>query len=183
VDFQENWINLLHRAATGTKRTRTLLTPVGVVIFVIFTTAFVIVSIVVDRILNLPSFLPEAVRIPLSLLVITAGVVVTFWSVYHFVKVKGTPVPINPPPQVVKSGPYRYARNPMLTGVFLLLFGTGFCVNSFSLVCIFTPLFVIINVWELKKIEEPELTKRFGSEYEEYRNQTPMFLPRLKPKK
>ena len=183
MDFRENWINFLHRVTTGTKRTRTLLTPIGVVIFVIFTTSFVIVSIIVDRILNLPGFLPETASITLSLLVITAGIVVTFWSVYHFVKVKGTPVPINPPSQVVKTGPYRYARNPMLTGVFLLLFGIGFGVNSFSLVFMFTPLFVVINVWELKKIEEPELIKRLGKEYIVYKNQTPMFFPRLKPKK
>ena len=183
MDFRENWINFLHRAATGTKKTRTLLTPIGVVIFGIFTVSFVIIAIIIDRLLNLPSFLLEELRIPLSVLVLLSGIIVTAWSVFHFVKVKGTPVPINPPPQVVKTGPYRYARNPMLTGVFLILIGIGFGVNSFSLVFIFTPLFVVINVWELKKIEEPELIKRLGKEYIVYKNQTPMFFPRLKPKK
>jgi protein-S-isoprenylcysteine O-methyltransferase Ste14 len=65
----------------------------------------------------------------------------------------------------------------MLTGVFLILFGVGFGVNSVSLVVLFTPLFMLINVWELKKIEEPELIKRLGDEYIEYRKQTPMFIP------
>jgi len=65
----------------------------------------------------------------------------------------------------------------MLTGVFLFLFGIGFIVNSVSLVFFFTPLYVLINVWELKKIEEPELIKRLGTEYIEYRRQTPMFIP------
>lgn len=68
----------------------------------------------------------------------------------------------------------------MLTGVFLILFGIGFGVNSISLVFFFTPLFMLINVWELKYIEEPELMKRLGDEYIEYRSQTPMFLPRFK---
>jgi protein-S-isoprenylcysteine O-methyltransferase Ste14 len=111
-----------------------------------------------------------------------AGIAFTAWSSFHFVKVRGTPVPFNPPPKVVKSGPYRYARNPMLTGVFLILFGIGFGVNSVSLVFLFTPLFVLINVWELKKIEEPELMKRLGNDYVEYRNKTPMFLPGFKPR-
>jgi protein-S-isoprenylcysteine O-methyltransferase Ste14 len=96
--------------------------------------------------------------------------------------VKGTPVPFNPPPKVVKTGPYRFARNPMLTGVFLFLFGIGFAVNSVSLVVFFTPLYVMINVWELKKIEEVELTKRMGDEYIEYRRQTPMFIPGRRPR-
>jgi protein-S-isoprenylcysteine O-methyltransferase Ste14 len=88
-------------------------------------------------------------------------------------------VPFNPPPEVVTTGPYRYARNPMLTGVFLFLFGLGIAVDSLSLVLFFTPLFILTNVWELKEIEEPELVKRFGNEYIEYQLRTPMFIPRL----
>ena len=113
----------------------------------------------------------------------TAGIAVTAWSALHFVKAKGTPVPFNPPPNVVQTGPYHYARNPMLTGVFLILFGIGFGVNSVSLIFFFTPLFMLVNVWELKKIEEPELMKRLGNDYVEYRNRTPMFLPRFKLRK
>ena len=41
----------------------------------------------------------------------------------------------------------------------------------------FTPLFVLVNVLELKEIEEPELMKRLGDEYIVYRRQTPMFIP------
>ena len=70
----------------------------------------------------------------------------------------------------------------MLTGVFLLLFGLGFSFNSFSLVLFFTPLYVLINVWELKNIEEPELIERLGDEYAEYRRNTPMFIPNYKSK-
>jgi len=70
----------------------------------------------------------------------------------------------------------------MLIGAFLFLFGIGFGINSGSLVLFFTPLFVLINVWELKKIEEPELIKRLGDEYLEYRRQTPMYPPGFKPR-
>ena len=69
----------------------------------------------------------------------------------------------------------------MLTGVFLFLLGVGFGVNSVSLVFFFAPLFVLINVWELKEIEEPELMRRLGEEYIEYRRQTPMFVPGCRP--
>jgi protein-S-isoprenylcysteine O-methyltransferase Ste14 len=182
MGIRESWINLLHRAATGTKKTRTLLTPIGVTIFGAFTALFVFSAIIVDRLLHLPGFLPEGARLPISIPVMAVGVAITVWSAFHFLKVKGTPVPFNPPPKVVKTGPYRYARNPMLSGVFLFLFGVGFGVNSVSLVFFFTPLFVLINVWELKEIEEPELIKRLGDEYIEYRKQTPMFLPGFKPR-
>jgi protein-S-isoprenylcysteine O-methyltransferase Ste14 len=180
MKIREHWINLLHRAATGTKKTRSLLTPIGVAIFATFTALFVIAALLVDKLLNLPSLLPEGTRLPVSIPVMAVGAAVTTWSALHFLKVKGTPVPFNPPPEVVDTGPYRYARNPMLTGVFLFLFGLGLAVDSVSLVFVFTPLYIIVNVWELKRIEEPELVRRLGDEYIEYRGRTPMFVPRFR---
>lgn len=182
MEIRKRWINLLRKAATGTRKTRTLLTPIGVLIFGVFTGLFVLAAVLVDKGLELPGLLPESARLPISIPVIAAGVFVTAWSAFHFLKVKGTPVPFNPPPKVVNTGPYRYARNPMLTGVFLFLFGIGFGINSFSLVLFFTPLYLLINVWELKHIEEPELMKRLGDEYIEYRSKTPMFFPGRRPR-
>ena len=180
--FRKHWINLLNTAATGTQKTRRLLTPIGLTIFGAFTALFVIAAIFVDRMLSLPRILPEGTSLPVSIPLIVVGIAVTAWSALHFLKVQGTPVPFNPPPKVVNTGPYRYARNPMLTGVFMLLFGLGFSINSFSLVLFFTPLYVLINVWELKNIEEPELIKRLGGEYAEYRRNTPMFIPSFRSK-
>jgi len=74
------------------------------------------------------------------------------------------------------TGPYAYVRNPMLTGVFALLFGFGVLLGSASLLAVFTPLFIFITVWELKAMEEPELLKRLGEDYIEYRKRTPMFF-------
>lgn len=180
MDIKGRWIDLIHRAATGTKKTRTLLTPVGVLVFAAFTGVFVAAALWVDRLLHLPGMLPDDLRLTVSIPVMVVGIAATAWSGSHFLRVKGTPVPFNPPPEVVSSGPYRYARNPMLTGVFILLFGLGLAVDSLSLVAVFTPLFILANVWELKAIEEPELVKRFGAVYEDYRRRTPMFIPRLR---
>ena len=182
MEIRERWINLLRKAATGTRKTRTLLTPIGFLVFGVFTGLFVLVAVFVDRVLDLPRLLPESARLSISIPVIAVGVFVTAWSAFHFLKVKGTPVPFNPPPKVVNTGPYRYARNPMLTGVFLILFGIGFVINSVSLVLFFTPVYVLMNVWELKHIEEPELVKRLGGDYIEYRRRTPMFVPGRKPR-
>ena len=180
--FRKHCVNLLHKTATGTQKTRLALTPIGLTIFGVFTALFVLAAVLCDRLLGLPGLMPEGARLILSLPLIAAGVFVSGWSALQFIKVKGTPVPFNPPPKVVKTGPYRFARNPMLTGVFLWLFGIGFAVNSISMVVFFTPLYVLINVWELKNIEEPELVKRLGDEYIEYRRKTSMFIPGYPPR-
>jgi protein-S-isoprenylcysteine O-methyltransferase Ste14 len=149
-----------------------------VVIFGVFTSFFVLLAILVDGLINLPPLLPGSARWVVSIPVVAAGIVVTTWSAVPFLQAKGTPVPFNPPPTLVTTAPYRFARNPMVTGVILILIGIGFAVRSVSLV--FVPLYLLVNVWELRQIEEPELVRRFGDEYLEYRQRTPMFFPRLK---
>jgi protein-S-isoprenylcysteine O-methyltransferase Ste14 len=180
MSIRDRWISLLYRVATGTKKTRALLTPIGVVIFGVFTGLFVILAVLVDRWLSLLWPLPGGLSWFIATALIAIGGGVTAWSAFHFQKVKGTPVPFNPPPTLVMTGPYRFVRNPMLTGVFLLLFGIGFAVQSLSLVVLFTPLYILANVWELKEIEEPELVKRLGEDYVAYQQRTPMFIPGMR---
>ncbi len=183
MGIRDRWISLLHRAATGTKKTRTLLTPICVVIFGVFTGLFVILAMLVDRWLSLLWPLSSGLSWLIAAPLFAIGVGVTAWSACHFLKGKGTPVPFNPPPMLVMTGPYQFVRNPMLTGVFLLLFGIGFAIKSLSLVVLFTPLFVLANVWDLKEIEEPELLKRLGEDYVAYHQRTPMFIPRMRLRK
>jgi protein-S-isoprenylcysteine O-methyltransferase Ste14 len=183
MDIRDRWISLLHSVATGTRKTRTLLTPIGVVIFGVFTGLFVILALLVDRWLSLQWPLPSGPSWFIATLLIAIGASVTAWSVWHFQKMKGTPVPFNPPPALVMTGPYQFVRNPMVTGVFLLLFGIGFAVKSLSLVVFFTPLYVLANVWELKEIEEPELVKRLGEDYVAYQKRIPMFIPIMRFRK
>ena len=181
--IRDRWIIILHRAATGTKKTRSLLTPVGLVIFGVFTALFVLLALLFDRWFSLPWPLSGSLSWFIAVPLISVGIAGTAWSALHFLKVKGTPVPFNPPPELVTTGPYRFVRNPMLTGVFLLLYGIGFAIRSPSLIVFFAPLYILANVWELKEIEEPELVKRLGEDYVAYLRRTPMFIPTWRSRK
>ena len=177
MTLKTKWIDILYNAATGSRRVRNFFTPVGAIFYGLLIFVFVIMALYLDRLLGLPDIFPGKLNIILSLPVFFVAFILIGWSVQNFLKVKGTPVPFNPPPQLVTTGPYAYVRNPMLTGVFALLFGFGVLFGSVSLLVVFTPLFILINVWELKAIEEPELLKRLGQDYSEYRKSTPMFFP------
>ena len=183
VYLRTKWIDILYKVATGSKKIRNLLTPVGAIFFAFFIAVFVFLALQLDQFLKLPRPFSKPFNIIFSLALLFPGLFLIGWAVVHFLKVKGTPVPFNPPPRLVADGPYAYARNPMLTGVFILLFGFGIFIGSFSFTFIFTPLFIGLNVWELKAIEEPELAKRLGDEYLEYKNKTPMFIPSFRKKK
>lgn len=180
MSLKTKWIDIVYNLATGSRKVRTLLTPLGAIIFGLFTFVIVVISIQFDKLLKMPKILAVPLNFIASLPILFVGLFMMGWSILSFLKVKGTPVPFNPPPKLVTDGPYAYVRNPMLSGIFFLLFGLGILLNSFSLVIFFTPLFIFINVWELKVIEEPELEKRLGKEYHQYREKTPMFIPGVK---
>ena len=173
-------IGIFYRAATGSRRMRNLLTPAGAAFFFGLTTLFVFAALGVDRMLDFPELIPAPLNIAVAVPILAIGLFLMIWSILQFVRVNGTPVPFNPPPKLVTTGPYAHVRNPMLTGVFILLFGLGVLLRSISLVSIFTPLFILFNVWELKAVEERELEKRLGRDYVEYRKRTSMFIPRVK---
>jgi protein-S-isoprenylcysteine O-methyltransferase Ste14 len=183
MSLKAKWIDFLYNIATGSSRIRNLFTPLGAIFFGLFIFVFILVSLKLDKLIGITDIFPAPFNILLSLPFFSVAFFLMGWSVKHFLKVKGTPVPFNPPPKLVISGPYAYTRNPMLTGVFGLLFGLAILLESVSLLFVFTPLFIYVNYWELKAIEEPELVKRLGQEYIEYRKMTPMFFPNFSSSK
>jgi protein-S-isoprenylcysteine O-methyltransferase Ste14 len=173
-------IRIFNRSVTGSSRTRIVLTTVGPVFFLSLIILLVAASVYMDHKLGLPGFLPFFLRIPAAVILTGSGFTLVVWSVSRFFLSRGTPVPFNPPPSLVNDGPYAWSRNPMLTGVFLILFGIGTLLDSVSLTFILTPLFILVMIWELKTVEEPELVKRLGEDYVRYRERVPMFFPRIR---
>ena len=176
----ENRTNCIYKIATGSRKVRNLLTPVGAIFFFSFITLIILASLWLDRMLGFTGFLPESWSIYVGAPVMVIGLFLMFWSVSIFALSKGTPVPINPPPSLVTKGPYGYIRNPMLSGLFIAMFGLGLRLNSIALPFILTPLFILLNVYEIRNIEEPELERRLGNLYIEYKNRVPRFFPSFK---
>jgi protein-S-isoprenylcysteine O-methyltransferase Ste14 len=73
-------------------------------------------------------------------------------------------------------------RNPMITGVVIVLIGEAFLYQS-EQVLFWAGIFLIINHLYFIFKEEPDLSKRFGEEYITYKRAVPRWLPRFKPYK
>jgi protein-S-isoprenylcysteine O-methyltransferase Ste14 len=172
-------VDVFYSMATGSRRRRVLLTPVGLIVFFGLLLLVLFGSLYMDAALGLPQLLPGALGAAVGVPVLAAGLVLWAWCVVWFRRARGTPVPFNPPRELVAEGPYAWSRNPMLTGVFASLFGLGFLLHSVSLVFVWAPVFVVVNLIELRLVEEPELERRFGKSYREYRRRVPMFVPRM----
>ena len=93
---------------------------------------------------------------------------------------RGTLAPWDPPRQLVVRGPYRFVRNPMISGVVLVLCGEAALLVSRPH-AIWALTFAAINLIYIPLFEEPQLAARFGDSYREYCRHVPRLLPRLSP--
>ena len=113
-------------------------------------------------------------------LLVAAGLFLVVWTIRLFVVVgRGTLAPWDPTAALVARGPYRYVRNPMITGVATILAGQALFFRSWG-IAIELVVFVLVNALYFLFVEEPGLRRRFGTEYEEYCARVPRWLPRVR---
>jgi protein-S-isoprenylcysteine O-methyltransferase Ste14 len=93
---------------------------------------------------------------------------------------RGTLAPWDPPRRLVVRGPYRHVRNPMISGVLMVLAGEALALQSRSHF-MWALAFFIINAIYIPLVEEPMLAMRFGERYNEYCRHVPRLVPRLRP--
>jgi protein-S-isoprenylcysteine O-methyltransferase Ste14 len=74
------------------------------------------------------------------------------------------------------AGPYALSRNPLYFGSFLIAFGFGVVGNELALV-VGGVIFFIVVYWPVMRREERQLRQIFGSEYEAYAREVPLFVP------
>lgn len=116
-----------------------------------------------------------------GLALLVAGVVLFAASVFYFwSRGRGTLAPWDPPRRFVVAGPYRFVRNPMISGVIFVLLGEA-CIFRSPLLADWAGMFLLINLIYIPILEEPMLVARFGGPYLRYKEAVRRFLPRLRP--
>jgi len=110
-----------------------------------------------------------------------AGFLLWAWCVSLFARVgRGTLAPWDPTRKLVAIGPYRYVRNPMITGAVTMLLGEALYFGS-ALLLAWAAAFWLINHIYFLASEEPGLRRRFGDDYGRYATNVPRWIPRLTP--
>ena len=112
-------------------------------------------------------------------LLIGAGVALAVHCISLFVRHgHGTLAPWDPTRELVGAGAYRYSRNPMKAGLFLVLAGEALVLRSAALTW-WLACFVAVNAVYIRLHEEPGLRARFGDQYRRYCERVPRWWPRL----
>lgn len=110
-----------------------------------------------------------------------AGLGLAVWTVRLFATHGGgTPAPWEPPAKLVVRGPYRHVRNPMISGVLLVLAAEALALRSWPLAA-WLAFFFAANAVYIPLSEEKGLEKRFGDDYRAYKANVPRLIPRLRP--
>lgn len=122
-------------------------------------------------------WLPRCVGIGLF----AGGLLLFSWCVRLFAQIgRGTLAPWDPARKLVAVGPYRYVRNPMISGAFAVLVGLALIWGSW-VVGAWALLFIVVNHTYFVLSEEPGLERRFGDSFRTYKANVPRWIPRSKP--
>jgi protein-S-isoprenylcysteine O-methyltransferase Ste14 len=114
------------------------------------------------------SLVPRGVSPRFGALVVLLAIGLFLFAVRSF-RAAGTPVPGNrPTTTIVRTGPYRFSRNPIYLAFSLLQLGIALWVNSLWLVVTLLAAVAVMAVVVIPK-EERYLEARFPSEYSPYK--------------
>jgi protein-S-isoprenylcysteine O-methyltransferase Ste14 len=103
-----------------------------------------------------------------------SGLALAIWARVHLGRNWGMPMTQRLEPELITSGPYRYVRHPIYTGLLLAVFGSALATNLIGLL-IAAVLGVVF--YYSARVEERNMTEVFPTAYPAYRASTKMLIP------
>jgi protein-S-isoprenylcysteine O-methyltransferase Ste14 len=110
----------------------------------------------------------------LGLAVFLSGLAVAVWARRSLGKNWGMPMTQQVSPQLVTTGPYRYVRHPIYSGLILAVTGTALALNVYGLIVV-----AIVGAYFAYSatVEERIMIDRFAKTYPTYRRSSKMLIP------
>lgn len=123
-------------------------------------------------------FVPEEILIQWAGIVLTSlGAGIAIWARWTLGENWSARVTLKEEHQLIRSGPYRFVRHPIYTGMFVATVGTALVVGEWRAMLAVALMFAAHSRKALR--EEALLTTEFGDEYVSYRRSTGFLFPQL----
>ena len=106
--------------------------------------------------------------------VFASGLALAVWARIYLGRNWGMPMTVRAEPELVTSGPYRFVRHPIYTGLLLGVLGTALATNVFGLAIL--AVLTVYFYW-VTTVEERNMTEIFPTAYPEYRRHTKRLIP------
>lgn len=125
--------------------------------------------------LTSPSLAPDIVKTGAGWLLIVAGLLFTVWARVRLGRNWSGIVTLKQDHELVRSGPYRWVRHPIYTGLLLAVAGTALIVGQWRGVMGWAIVFA--SFWFKLRREERWMLEVFGEQYSDYRRHTKAIVP------
>jgi len=109
-----------------------------------------------------------------GLVLFALGLGVAIWARLHIGRNWGTPMTQKDEPELVTSGPYRFVRHPIYSGILVASIGTAVALSWLWL-----PVVALAGIYFVYSatVEERFLTEEFPDDYPPYKRSTKMVVP------
>ena len=104
------------------------------------------------------------------------GIALAVWARLHLGRNWGMPMSQRAEPELVTSGPYRFVRHPIYTGLLTAMLGTALVNNLLGLIVVAV---LVAYFYYCGIVEERNLAATFPKAYPEYASRTKMLIPFL----
>jgi protein-S-isoprenylcysteine O-methyltransferase Ste14 len=112
--------------------------------------------------------------IAIGFALVLAGLSFAVWARLHIGRNWGMPMTQRQDPQLVTSGPYRFVRHPIYTGLIVALLGNVLALGQYWVVA----LAIAAGYFVFSAhVEETHLAKIFPKDYPGYKKRTKMLIP------
>ena len=109
-------------------------------------------------------------------LAFASGIAVAVWARVHLGRNWGMPMTQKAEPELVTSGPYRFVRHPIYSGLLTAMLGTALVNNLLGLIVVAV---LVAYFYYCGIVEERNLAATFPTAYPEYARRTKMLIPFL----
>jgi protein-S-isoprenylcysteine O-methyltransferase Ste14 len=109
-----------------------------------------------------------------GLILFICGLAIAVWARINLGRNWGMPMTEKDEPELVTSGPYKFVRHPIYSGILLAVLGTSLALDTYGLIA-----FGAIGLYFIysARVEEQLMTTSFPSTYPSYRAKTKMLIP------
>ena len=104
------------------------------------------------------------------------GIALAVWARLHLGRNWGMPMTQRAEPELVTSGPYRFVRHPIYSGLLIAMVGTVLVNSLLGLIVVAA---LVAYFYYCGTVEERNLAATFPRAYPEYRSRTKMLIPFL----
>ena len=122
--------------------------------------------------------LPESYALAISGVILTwIGIAIALWARWHLGQNWSARITLKEDHELIRTGPYRFFRHPIYSGIDLAAIGGALAINRWR--GVLGVILIIVGYWIKAKREERMLSAQFGSAFEEHCRNTGFLLPKF----